>query len=724
MRYPGGTARCIEGASHVEKWEVRSGFLFSTCTKNAGRSMSVERVILSSVDEARTPSARDFRTPASHMDGGPIISRSRAGKQSKTTANVLSRPNRWAGPAIILVAAFIAMGPLLWHGSSSLGNDLRFHFISWIDARQGMSMGFLYPHWAYSPNFGAGEPRFVLYPPISWMAGAVLGMLLPWSVVPLVLSILLLAATGLAVRALARETMADGPATLAGCAAIFLGYALFNVYKRCAFAEMAGGFWIPLLLLFALRRRNPSGNFWDRAFDGSTAPLALIVAGIWLSNGPLGIMAGYLLAAVMLVSALMEKSLVPVLRAAVGTILGMGLASFYLIPAVWERKWVSIQLAFTLSHLVVENSWLFARHADPGMLSHDVFLVQVSLVAVEMLVVAFAAGAIAWFRGVVPGERRWWLPLALIPPAVLFLLLPVSLPVWNGLPELRLLPFPWRWLVVLEAPMAICFASAAWFDRKALRIPMLAACAALFVAIGLVSFPLWFVEGASLETAIQKSVRENVGVLGQPEYAPPGIRFPQVDRIVHSACLLDSPPVASLQSEAGLVPAWDGEAASCNSSSWQQPVLLGGPFGSDAAPYMQEQRRIVGVAEHAGYLILRLRYYPAWGVKVNGIPVTPRAERERGLMAIPVPQGKVQVSVDWTTTGDVVAGRWVSAVAFLLLTGLYAFERKRLQAHLNMRTAGSLVANEEPKLRDAIPSVPRGSRNTPSSKKPKTARRK
>jgi hypothetical protein len=139
---------------------------------------------------------------------------------------------------------------------------------------------------------------------------------------------------------------------------------------------------------------------------------------------------------------------------------------------------------------------------------------------------------------------------------------------------------------------------------------------------------------------------------------------------------------------------------------------------------MQEQRRIVGVAEHAGYLILRLRYYPAWGVKVNGIPVTPRAERERGLMAIPVPQGKVQVSVDWTTTGDVVAGRWVSAVAFLLLTGLYAFERKRLQAHLNMRTAGSLVANEEPKLRDAIPSVPRGSRNTPSSKKPKTARRK
>jgi hypothetical protein len=518
--------------------------------------------------------------------------------------------------------------------------------------------------------------------------------------------------------------MADGPATLAGCAAIFLGYALFNVYKRCAFAEMAGGFWMPLLLLFALRRHNPSGNFWERAFDGSAAPLALIVAGIWLSNGPVGIMAAYLLAAVALVSAGMEKSLVPVLRAAVGTILGMGLASFYLIPAIWERKWASIQLAFTLSHSVVENNWLFARHADPGMLSHDVFLIQVSLVAVAMLVVAFAGGAIAWFRGVVPGERRWWLPLALIPPVVLFLLLPVSLPVWYGLPELRTLPFPWRWLVVLEAPMAICFASAAWFDRRALRIPMLAACAALFMGISLAAFPVWFVEGTSLEASIQKSVREDVGVLGQPEYAPPGIRFPLVDRIVHSACLLDSPPDATLQSEAGLAPAWDGESASCNSSSWQEAILIGDPSQSDAAPYMQEQKRIMGVAEHAGYLILRLRYYPAWGVRVNGIPVTPRAERERGLMAVPVPQGKVQVSVDWTTTSDVVAGRWVSAVALLLVTGLYLFERKRLQAHLNMGRASSLVANAEPKPRNVIPSVRTGSRNTPSSKKPKTIKRK
>jgi hypothetical protein len=657
----------------------------------------------------------------------------------------LSRLKGLTGPAIILAAAAIAVGPLCWRGPAC-GGDFGFHFASWIDAEHSMSAGLLYPHWANSANFGAGEPKFVFYPPITWMAGAVLGMLLPWSFVRLALFILLLAATGMANRALARETLADGPATLAGCAAIFLGYALFSVYKRCDFAELAGGFWIPLLLLFALRRRNPTGNFRQRAFDGSAAPLALIVAGIWLSNGPVGIMASYLLAAVALVSALLEKSLAPVARAAVSTFAGMGLASLYLIPAVWERNWASIiQYALIPRIYQVETNWLFARHADPNLASHDAMLHLVSTVAAVMLAIAFGGGAVAWIRGVVPGERKWWLPLALIPPAVLFLLFPVSQPVWNVLPELRLLQFPWRWLVVLEAPMAICFASAVWFDRRSLRIPLMAACAAVFVGISLAAPQWWFVDCRSSIASVQESLREGIGVLGKPEYAPPGIRFPLVYPLVDpagnplvdpvgnllvdprvgpimlvlpSACLLDSLPNASVQG-AGLAPAWHGDSANCKSLGWQELVLTADSSDSESAKYLPEQRWIEGVAEHAGYLILRLRYYPAWGVKVNGIPVTATAERERGLMAVPVPQGNVHVSVDWTTTGDVVAGRWVSVVALLLVTGLCLFERKLSRSYFAMGRTGSLVSTEEPKL-----PMRTDRRIAPSSKPPKTAKQK
>jgi len=610
-------------------------------------------------------------------------------------------------------------------------------------------MGIFYPHWANYSNFGAGEPKFVFYPPISWMGGAVLGMLLRWSFVPLAAFILLLAATGMANRALAREVMEDGPATLAGCAAIFLGYVLFSVYRRNDFAELTGGFWIPLLLLFALRRRNPSGNFLERAFDGSAAPLALVVAGVWLSNIPLAIMATYLLAALALASALLERSPAPLVRATVSTCGGMGLASLYLIPAVRERNWVSIRNAVNPINFAVENSWLFARHANPLLAAHDFILHQVSNVAAAMLAIAFVAGAIVWIRGIMPGQREWWLPMALIPPTVLFLLFPVSRPVWNALPALRLLQFPWRWLVVLEAPMAVCFASAVWFDRKLLRNILLAACAAAFVGIALSAPQWWFVRCGSIVTSLEESAREGIGVLGKPEYAPPGIRYPVVSLLVDShgnplldplgnlslnpsdtpgksamppvvqivpdACLLNSLPNASVPGEVGSAPAWHGDAASCNSSGWQE---LSG--------HMPEQRWYKGRAEHAGYLILRLRYYPAWRVRVNGVPLTAIAERERGLMAVPVPQGNVQVMVNWITTGDAVAARWTSGVALLLVTGLFLFERKHLRSDSRLG-AGLLFSAEDPPTvdpADPVPSARTGRKETPPGRRSKAARRR
>ena len=86
---------------------------------------------------------------------------------------------------------------------------------------------------------------------------------------------------------------------------------------------------------------------------------------------------------------------------------------------------------------------------------HDMELWRVSIIAVIMIAVALAGLLVSRLRNTLPAKLRWWFPLALIPLVVLFLQLPISLPVWNLLPKLRFLQFPWRWLVVLEAPMAI-----------------------------------------------------------------------------------------------------------------------------------------------------------------------------------------------------------------------------------------------------------------------------
>jgi hypothetical protein len=73
------------------------------------------------------------------------------------------------------------------------------------------------------------------------------------------------------------------------------------------------------------------------------------------------------------------------------------------------------------------------------------------------------------------------------------------------------------------------------------------------------------------------------------------------------------------------------------------------------------------VASHAGYIVLRLRSYPAWRVTVNGIPANNLPRRVDGLMAVPVATGPADLTVDWTTTCDVIAGRWLSGLSMLLL---------------------------------------------------------
>jgi hypothetical protein len=594
------------------------------------------------------------------------------------------RWKRFVGPAMILLAAGVAMMPQILHGNSC-GHDFDFHLVSWIDALNSWRHGIVYPHWTPSANYGAGEPRFVFYPPLTWMLGAALGFALPWALVPVALTFLLLAATGLATRALARQRLDDTWATLAGCAALFSGYALFCAYERSAFAELAGGFWIPLLLLFILREGNAPGDadrrLVRRAFDRSTVPLALVVAGAWLSNAPVGVMASYLLAAVALALAVLSRSWAPMLRAAVSAVLGMGLAAIYLVPAAFEQRWVDIQQATNDPGEWIENNWIFATHADPAMRLHDLVLHKVSVISACMIAVALAGVSIAWLRSRAARNaedaarrRGWWIPIALIPIGILFLQLPISLGVWNLLPKLRFLQFPWRWLVVLEAPMAIFLASSVSCSKLRRRVVVLGCCVAIFLGL------TWFAgkdffQNCDDEDAVAgmlDAYRSGAGFVGTDEYQPIGADDSLLATGLPMACLVADPStvlgVGSGQDDSP--PAWDASQSSCDAT-----------YGSTVG-LRPENLHMAANTVHAGYLVLRLRTYPAWRVTVNGQPASKLPKREDGLMAVPVPEGAVRLSVDWTATPDVVIGRWVSLISGLLLLGLWWAERKLSRPHL------------------------------------------
>jgi len=584
---------------------------------------------------------------------------------------------QFIGPLIICLAALIATSPdLIW--GNSCGHDFDFHLASWIDAQAAWRQGILYPHWAPSPNWGAGEPRFVFYPPLTWMLGAAFGTIFPWKGVQLAILCSFLALTGLATRALARQLgLSDGPAALAGCAALFSGYSMFTAYERSAFGELTGGFWIPLLLLLLLRDRNPETAAFRRALDGSAVLLALVIAGAWLSNAPLGVMASYLVAAVALVVAFLRRSWAPIIRATVGVVIGLGMSALYLVPAAAEQRWVQIRQAVDDPGLAIENSFLFAHHADPNLELHDLELLRVSIVAVVMLAIAFAALFIAWRRGKLPRDRALWIPLALVPVVILFLQFPISLPIWNFLPKLRFLQFPWRWLVVLEAPLGIFFAAAVWPTRRLVRRILVASCTVLFLGITAASL-IMFHQFCDAEDRVQgmlNAYRSGQGFEGVDEYTPPHTDNTLAVIGVPDACLsANANTVLATASSDGTLPEWDPANGHCDATyAWVR----------HKGKIPVEHRLITAEVPHAGFLILHLREYAAWQVRVNGRllafgadPVlTPLPSRQDGMMAVPVPQGHVDVAIDWTNTRDVLIGRWLSAISLILLGGLWFGER-------------------------------------------------
>ena len=578
----------------------------------------------------------------------------------------------------MIAAALVAVVPQIVRGNSC-GHDFDVHLVSWFDCVNAWRHGILYPHWTPSANYDAGEPRFVFYPPLTWMMGAAMGLVMPWTAVPIVLTFLILAGTGLATRALALEACEEGVATLAGCAAIFSGFTLFTGYERAAFPEFMGGVWMPLLLMLALRERKPVATTLPRALDGSTVPLALVLGASWLSNAPLGVMASYLLAAVALVAALLRRSWAPILRAALASAMGLAASAFYWIPAKVEQKWVDIRQATQDPGYDFENNWAFARHANPALALHDEVLHQVSWIAVTMIAVALLCAFIALRRGTLApqklnGSRTWWIPMALIPFVVLFILFPISRPLWH-LPEWTFLQYPWRWLEAVEAPMAIFFAAAVWPLGKRSRQIVGGLCTAAFagatIYAGMVFFQVCWVEDR-VDSMVANN-QSGPGFEGMYEYEPPNSDLTLIASGLPDACLT---------SNAALVlgkPAPDGDNPSWTASDGSCAAAFAWEGGRNTNP---EHRLMHANIAQGGFLILRLLSYPSWNVKVNGQRVDSLPHRADGLIAIPIAPGSNQLTADWTTPPDVSASRWVSMVGILALLAFAAVERKHKRIQL------------------------------------------
>jgi hypothetical protein len=534
---------------------------------------------------------------------------------------------------VLAGACLLAITPFFWCGSPS-GHDFEFHMFSWMEVLSQWKHGIVYPRWAALAHWGYGEARFLFYPPASWALGAALGAILPWKMVPGAYCWIVLTLAGAAMYRLAREWL---PAPDALFAAVFYAlnpYHLLVVYWRSAYAELLAAVLLPGVLHCLLRLEEPGSR--------ATQWLSLALAAAWLTNAPAGVMIHYSTVALAFLwtgHALADERLRgpqiwrPLVRTAVAILLGAGLASFYLVPAIYEQGWIN--LSEVLSPGVrPQDNFLFTTIADPD---HNRFNLLVSTLALaEIVALAFAI----WFargrycqRVGAPADQGLWLLLSAWSAGSAALMLSVSNLFWQYLPKLRFMQLPFRWLLCLNAALAMLLAMAAkrWTSRLLVSAVLLAA----LVFAGFRIQAPWWDAGADIRE-MSNAVTGGTGYEGTDEYVPAGADPYELKK---NLPLISDDTGVPVPSE----------------------ILAWGPT---------EKHFTVRVDAHQTVTV-RLFNYPAWETVVNNRLAKTQTTDVTSLIVIPLAPGGSDVQIHFGRTIDRFVGNLVSLISWLVLVVLW-----------------------------------------------------
>jgi 6-pyruvoyl-tetrahydropterin synthase related domain len=534
----------------------------------------------------------------------------------------------WTPLLAIAAAAFAVEIPFFFLGIPS-GHDLEFHLYSWLEVLSQWKQGIVYPRWAALAHFAYGEPRFVFYPPASWTLGALLSAIFPWTLAPGVYIWIALAAAGVSMFLLARRRLDRRDAIFAAVLYAVNPYHLVIVYWRSAFAELLASCLVPLLLLYVLKATDEGRR---TVFSRSIMPLALVLAAAWLMNAPAAVMIHYSLALLLVFFAWRRRSPLLLYVGAAAVALGALLSAFYLLPAIYEQRWINIAQAVSEGSRPADN-FLFTHTADPD---HDKFNHVISWVAVLEMVTIFAA---AWMtKQWRETQRELWNALLGWAVACSVLLWPVSEVSWKVLPKMEFMQFPWRWLLCLTMIFSIfvTLGMRRWWWRGVV-------CAVSLLVIVMAWHriqPPWWDNAADLRE-MRDNMDDRAGYEGTDEYTPLGADPASVDKNTRDVTV-PGPAHAAIR-----VSHWGAESKTFTAEM--------------SAP---------------DQLALRFFRYPAWQAEVNG-RVVETASTETGQMLVPVGAGTNRVQLTFVRTWDRVVGGWISVLTLMSIICWILLPRRR-----------------------------------------------
>lgn len=464
------------------------------------------------------------------------------------------------------------------------GDDVQFHVDSWIGMRQAWLSGNFLPGWDSLANFTLGDPRFCFYPPMSLYLGGLLSLMLPLRLAPAALVILAVLLAGVSMFIAAKEILGRRYALLAAFLYMINPYLLVNAITRYAIAELLVQAWLPLIVLNLIRA---SANF-DRR---SIMWLACLLSLSWLTDLPASVALMYGLLLAVIIESIRIRSLTPLVSFSLAEVISLLATSFYLIPAFVEKGWISIS---ALWNKVLPYHGFF--YALVGRSNLQIGVWVIAFVEAVVIIIAFVM-----HRTVARKQQFLLYELG----AVAFAFqLPFAGAVWDVVPELHVVQFPYRFLSIIGAIVPLTI-----LGKDAKPRFTLYACAILFLLALLP--PIFYLRNAPGRVSrlpdLDSSTR--AGYRGWDEYVPAG------GRMLSAPSFVPRLAVAEGSCDARLLP---------------------------SSPY--EKR--VGVDTDAGCSIrLGNYYYPLWKATDEwGRPLVTSRDHA-GLLLVRVPRGRHSVQV-------------------------------------------------------------------------------
>lgn len=570
---------------------------------------------------------------------------------------------------LALLLTIPAMLPIFAPGYFMKAHDARHSIFFLVEFDRSFSAGALWPVWAPDHAVGFGYPTFLLYAPLAYYVGEffhLLGFGFAAATKATWIVGFLLGATGS--YKLARRWFKPSIALIASLAFTYAPYRLSQIYVRAALAEFVALSALPwVVLAFVALWEDPRPRRAAFAALGLAA-LMLFHTVSTLTFVPL---VGALLVALFLRDALRARRggrswLTAVRSPAVGwslvaLILAGLLTCIFMVPMLLERanvaqwQWVkdtyNYRLHFVYPGQLLSPTWGYGYSVDGP---NDGMSFQLGVAV--FLLAAVGAAALLLRRAAV--SRAIFGFLLLVTAFAVFMMLPVSAAVWDVLPLVDLIQFPWRLLSVTAFTLSLLGAlGAAVLDRsRGSQYPN--------------GSPFVYVFGLAIIVTSLPFTRPEIIPLRPQDESPLAVldfemTYPDMRGMTRWA---ERPPA-------------DADSPLIGAYLAGQPLEKAAIIAGTGRIAQQESTALDATAQVVAETPVTLRFYtyyfPGWRATVDGRRAEIRADGPNGLIALDLPAGTHEVRLRFGTTPPRMAGAILSALGLLGIAALIVLDRRR-----------------------------------------------